>query len=75
MKAKNYLYDSVSGRMSSIGVIFEIFARNPPSIAIALGALLLLIGYSIKEGGLITAGWVFFIAGFILQVLWLVLQR
>ena len=61
--------------MSWIEAVFEIFADNPPSIAIALGGLMLLVGFLMKEGGLITAGWVFSFAGFILQVLWLYLRR
>jgi len=41
---------------------------NPPSIAIALGGLMLLIGYPSNIEGLIVAGWVFFFAGVILQI-------
>ena len=57
--------------MSWIEAIFEIFADNPPSIAIAIGGLMLLIGYTAEIQGLITAGWVFFFFGVILQILWL----
>ena len=57
--------------MGLIEAIFEIFADNPPSIAIALGGLMLLIGYPSNIEGLVVAGWIFFLAGVILQVLWL----
>ena len=57
--------------MSGVEAIIKIFASNPPSIAIALGGLMLLIGYPSQNQGLIFAGWVFFIVGFILQVFWL----
>jgi hypothetical protein len=57
--------------MSGIEAIIKIFANNPPSIAIALGGLMLLIGYPSQNQGLIIAGWAFFIIGVILQVLWL----
>jgi hypothetical protein len=58
-------------KMSWIEAIFKIFADNPPSIAIALGGLMLLIGYLSQIQGLVTAGWVFFFAGVLLQILWL----
>lgn len=58
-------------KMSWIEAIFKIFADNPPSIAIALGGLMLLIGYPSQIQGLVTAGWVFFFAGVLLQILWL----
>lgn len=60
--------------MSWIEAVIEIFADNPPSIAIALGGLMLLVGYTIKESGLVVAGWAFFFGGFILQILWLYLR-
>jgi hypothetical protein len=45
--------------------IFKIFAKNPPSIAIAIAGLLALIGkYSEAE--------LFLGAGILLQILWLV---
>jgi hypothetical protein len=47
--------------------IFKIFADNPPLIAIALGGILLLFGYLMKERELINAGLVFFFAGVGLQ--------
>jgi len=60
--------------MSLIEVILEIFANNPPSIAIALGGVMLLFGYPLQIQGLIVAGWIFFLAGVLLQILWLYLQ-
>jgi hypothetical protein len=52
-------------------VIIKIFADNPPSILFALGFVLLLLGYLANNTGMIDAGWIFVILGFILQVLWL----
>ena len=57
--------------MVSIEAIIKIFADNPPSIAIALGGLMLLIGYPSQIDGLVIAGWIFFFGGFFLQILWL----
>jgi hypothetical protein len=54
-----------------IEAIFKIFADNPPSIAIAIGGLMLLIGYPSNIEGLVVAGWIFFLVGAALQVLWL----
>jgi len=61
--------------MSWIKAIFEIFADNPPSIAIALGGLMLLFGYPSQIHGLVIAGWAFFLAGVFLQILWLFRDR
>ena len=61
--------------MSWIKAIFEIIADNPPSIAIALGGLMLLIGYPSEIRGLVIAGWVFFFVGVFLQILWLFRDR
>jgi len=61
--------------MSWIRSIFEIFADNPPSIAITLGGIMLLVGYLVKEGELINAGWVFFFVGVGLRVLFLSLRQ
>ena len=57
--------------MSWIKAIFEIVADNPPSIAIAIGGLMLLVGYPSQIQGLVIAGWIFFFVGVLLQVLWL----
>jgi hypothetical protein len=48
--------------------IFKIFAKNPPSIAIAIAGLLALIGQYSEAG-------VFLGAGVLLQILWLVGHR
>jgi apolipoprotein N-acyltransferase len=61
--------------MSGVEAIIEIFANNPPSIAIALGFLLLLFGYIMDENGLVVAGWAFFLGGFALQILWLYFNK
>ena len=57
--------------MTAIEAVFEIIADNPPSICIALGGLMVLIGYLSPILELVSAGWIFFIAGIILQILWL----
>jgi len=61
--------------MSWIKAVFEIFADNPPSIAIALGGIMLLVGYLVKERELINAGLVFFFAGVGLQCYFLLFTR
>ena len=61
--------------MSWITAIFKIFADNPPSIAIALGEIMLLVGYLMKERELINAGLVFFFAGVGLQCYFLLFTR
>ena len=61
--------------MSWIKAVFEVFADNPPSIAIALGGIMLLVGYLVKERELINAGLVFFFAGVGLQCYFLLFTR
>jgi hypothetical protein len=54
-------------------VVVEIFAKNPPSILIALGGIAVLIG-SIEQPNnqsLIANGWLLVEIGVILQILWL----
>ncbi len=61
--------------MSWIKAVFEVFADNPPSIAIALGGIMLLVGYLSKERELINAGLVFFFAGVGLHCYFLLFTR
>jgi hypothetical protein len=51
-----------------MSAIIKIFAKNPPSIAIALAGVLILAGQT-------GAGILFLTAGAILQVLWLLKNR
>ena len=66
------------GEIAAIDAIFHFVARNPPSIAIAGGVLMWLVGslqQALGMGGQALLGpapWVFG-AGVVLQVLWLVL--
>jgi len=52
-------------------VLMKIIANSPPAILIALSFVLLFFGYGANNGGLIGAGWIFFVLGIILQALWL----
>jgi hypothetical protein len=61
----------MSGMLDIFQVIIEIIANNPPSIAIAMGGLMIFTGSVAPVNGLVTAGWIFFIVGVILQILWL----
>lgn len=51
-----------------MSTIIKIIAKNPPSIALTLGGILILSGQT--ETGIL-----FLISGVILQVLWLLKQR
>lgn len=73
-----YIWSTIKGGekiMTGISTIIEIFASNPPSIAIALGFLLLFFGHIMEDASMINSGWGFAVIGFLLQVLWLLLFR
>lgn len=59
---------------STVDVIIEVFASNPPSILFALGFVLLLLGFSTGDQGIVDAGWIFVGIGVVLQTLWLILK-
>ena len=64
----------------SVSALFEFFADNPPSISIAGGVLLIIFSVltapfdASTTGFLRSAGILFVLLGFILQVLWLVME-
>jgi len=70
----------VTCRLIPIKAIFEFFANNPPSIAIAGGVLMWLIGSLMKASGyggdeLLYWAPIVFFAGVLLQLAWLFLRR
>jgi hypothetical protein len=58
----------------AMDVLLEIFANSPPSILIALGFVLILLGSASNNSGLTNAGWTFFVCGVVLQVAWLLVK-
>lgn len=58
---------------SNIQIIFKFFAKNPPSIAIAGGILLILLGGMIDNPQMMDYGWAAIIIGALLQAGWLLM--
>ncbi|MGD0028277.1 MAG: hypothetical protein ABSC91_04975 [Candidatus Bathyarchaeia archaeon] len=56
-------------------VLIEVIAKNPPSILFVLAFILLGWGYTTNDGNIVSAGWIFFVAGVVLQILWLVFTK
>ncbi len=59
---------------SSIDVIFQIIARNPPSIAIAGGIIIILAGGFINNSEMMSMGMSVILVGVLLQAGWLLMQ-
>jgi hypothetical protein len=57
-------------KILSIGATIKIIAKNVPTVCIALGGLMILVGNVWNIPGLIFPGFLFFLAGVGLQVLW-----
>jgi len=62
-----------------VSAVFEFFAKNPPSIAIAGAILMWITGSLMQPTGsgqeLLTWAPLVFVAGIVLQVAWLFLRR
>ena len=58
----------------ALDVLVKVFANSPPAILIALGFVLLFLGYSANIANMINAGWIFVALGIILQVVWLAIM-
>jgi|Deesub1362A_J573_1020465.scaffolds.fasta_scaffold00150_51 hypothetical protein len=53
----------------------KVFARSVPAIALVLGFLLLISGFTTGNEEMRSVGWTFVIIGFVLQVFWLFRRR
>ena len=62
--------------MSQIGIdaVFKIIAKNPPSIAIAGGILMMILGNLLTNPELSSDGRLVFFVGVLLQIGWLAMQ-
>lgn len=58
----------------ALDVLLEVFANSPPAILIALGFVLLFLGYSANIANMINGGWIFVGLGMFLQIVWLVIM-
>lgn len=56
---------------SSLDVLFKIIAKNPPSIAIAGGILIILLAGFVGNDQLVDTGLIIVVIGALLQVGWL----